>query len=76
MSPKSARLTMVNFIRIRGIHHLLTDEATVSLVLSLCVSHLGYCNSVLYGLPGHHHKQSAENPKHVCMLSTKKIKMG
>ena len=42
---------MVNFIRIRNICHLLTDEATSSLLLSLCVSHLDYCNSVLYGLP-------------------------
>ena len=42
---------MLNFIRIRSIHHLLTEEATSSLVLSLCVSHLDYCNAVLYGLP-------------------------
>ena len=34
-----------------SIHHLLTQEATSSLLLSLCVSHLDYCNSVLYGLP-------------------------
>ena len=40
-----------NFITIRGIHHLLTDEAASSLVLSLCVSHLDYCNTALYGLP-------------------------
>ena len=38
-------------IRIRGIHHLLTEEAASSLVLSLCVSHLDYCNTALYGLP-------------------------
>ena len=42
---------MLNFLRIRSIHHLLTKDATSSLVLSLCVSHLDYCNSVLYGLP-------------------------
>ena len=42
---------MANFIRIRGIHHLLTEEAACSLVLSLCVSHLDYCNAALYGLP-------------------------
>ena len=48
---KTCKAAMVNFIRIRGIHHLLTDEATSSLVLSLCVSHLDYCNSVMYGLP-------------------------
>ena len=42
---------MLNFLRIRSIHHLLTEDTTSSLVLSLCVSHLDYCNSVLYGLP-------------------------
>ena len=42
---------MANFIRIQSIHHLLTDEATSSLLLSSCMSHLDYCNSVLYGLP-------------------------
>ena len=47
---KKCKAAMVNFIRIRGIHHLLTDEAASSLVLSLCVSHLDYCNAVLYGL--------------------------
>ena len=50
-SPKKCKAAMVNFIRIRGIHHLLTDEAASSLVLSLCVSHLDYCNAALYGLP-------------------------
>ena len=48
---KKCKAAMVNFIRIRGIHHLLTDEAASSLVLSLCVSHLKYCNAALYGLP-------------------------
>ena len=47
---KKCKAAMVNFIRIRGICHLLIDDATLSLVLSLCVSHLDYCNSVLYGL--------------------------
>ena len=48
---KKCKAAMLNFIRIRGIRHLLTEEATSSLVLSLCVSHLDYCNAVLYGLP-------------------------
>ena len=48
---KKCKAAMLNCVRIRGIHHLLTDEATSSLVLSLCVSHLDYCNAVLYGLP-------------------------
>ena len=48
---KKCKAAMANFIRIRGICHLLTDEAASSLVLSLCVSHLDYCNTALYGLP-------------------------
>ena len=48
---KKCKAAMVNFIRLRGICHLLTDEAASSLVLSLCVSHLDYCNAALYGLP-------------------------
>ena len=48
---KKCKVAMLNFLRIRSIHHLLTEDATSSLVLSLCVSHLDYCNSVLYGLP-------------------------
>ena len=45
------KAAILNFLRIRSIHHLLTEDITSSLVLSLCVSHLDYCNSVLYGLP-------------------------
>lgn len=48
---KKCKATMLNYIRIGSIHHLLTQEATASLVLSLCILHLNYCNSVLYGLP-------------------------
>ena len=48
---KKCKAAMLNFIRIRGICYLLTEEATSSLVLSLCVSHLDYCNAALYGLP-------------------------
>ena len=48
---KKCKAAMANIIRIRGIHHLLTEEAASSLVLSLCVSHLDYCNAALYGLP-------------------------
>ena len=42
---------MLNFLRIKSIRHLLDEEATVGLCLSLCISHLDYCNSALYGLP-------------------------
>ena len=47
---KKCKVAMLNFIRIRSIHHLLTEDATSSLVLSLCISQLDCCNSVLYGL--------------------------
>ena len=42
---------MINFKRIHSIRHLLDNKTTESICLSLCVSHLDYCNSVLYGLP-------------------------
>ena len=48
---KKCQVAMINFIRIRSIHHLLSQDSAASLVLSLCVSHLDYCNSFLYGLP-------------------------
>ena len=73
---KKCKAGVANFIRIRGIRHLLTEEAASSLLLSLCVSHLDYCNAGLYGLPDITHKQDAESGEHVCTLSTKKNKMG
>ena len=48
---KKCKAAMLNFLRIRSNHHLLTEDTASSSVLSLCVSHLDYCNSVLYGLP-------------------------
>ena len=42
---------MFNFLRIKSIRHLLDEDTTASLCLSLCISHLDYCNSFLYGLP-------------------------
>ena len=48
---KKCKAAMLNFIRIRSIHHLLSQDTTASLLLSLCISHLDYCNSTLYGLP-------------------------
>ena len=48
---KKCKAAMLNFIHIRNIRHLLSTEATESLVLSLCVSHIDYCNALLYGLP-------------------------
>ena len=43
---------MLNFLRIKSIRHLLDEDTTMTLCLSLCISHLDYCNSALYGLPG------------------------
>ena len=48
---KKCQWAMINFLRIRSIRHLLNAQAAESLCLSLCISHLDYCNSILYGLP-------------------------
>ena len=42
---------MLNFLRLRSICHLLDTKTTANLCLSLCMSHVDYCNSALYGLP-------------------------
>ena len=60
---KKCKAAMLNFIRIRSIRHLLSQDTTASLLLSLCISHLDYCNSILYGLPNNtirkmHHIQN------------------
>ena len=47
---KKCQCAMINFIRIRSIHHLLDQDTTANLCLSLCISHVDYCNSILYGL--------------------------
>ena len=48
---KICQCAMINFKRIQSIRHLLNNQTTESLCLSLCISHLDYCNSVLFGLP-------------------------
>ena len=48
---KKCKAAMINFIRIWSICHLLTQDITASLVLSLCILYLDYCNSIFYGLP-------------------------
>ena len=50
-ATKKCQVAMINFIKIRNIRHLLDANTTESLCLSLCISHLDYCNAVLYGLP-------------------------
>ena len=48
---KKCQIAMMNFVRIRSIRHLLDVNTTASLCLSLCISHIDYCNSLLYGTP-------------------------
>lgn len=48
---KKGQVAMLNFLKIRSIHQYLDTTTTEHLVLSLCMSHINYCNSVLYGLP-------------------------
>ena len=42
---------MANFQRIKSICHLLNPTTCSNLCVSLCLSHLDYCNSILTGLP-------------------------
>ena len=72
---QKCRSAMFNFLRIKSIRHLLDEDTTESLCLSLCISHLDYCNSLLYGLPDTSIAKIAKNTKHVCMLSVKKIQI-
>jgi len=44
---------MINFLRIKRIRQYLTKQATEILVLSLVISHLDYCNAILYGIADH-----------------------
>ena len=48
---KKCTTAMVSFQMIRLIHRYLTKDAATKLVLALVISHLSYCNSILYGLP-------------------------
>ena len=45
---KKCQTTMYNYFKIRSIRYFWIPP-TAHLCLSLCVSHLDYCNSVLYG---------------------------
>ena len=47
---KKCQTAMMNFVCIKSIRHLLDNNTTTSLCLSLCISHIDYCNSLLYGL--------------------------
>ena len=48
---KKCKAAMINYFKIKSIRPLLDVKTTARLCLSLCISHLDYCNSVLYGLP-------------------------
>ena len=41
---------MFNYFKIKSIRKFLTKEATEGLCLSLVISHLDYCNVILYGI--------------------------
>ena len=45
------KLAMANLQRIKSIRHLLDEATTANLCISLCILHLDYANSILYGLP-------------------------
>ena len=45
------RTALTNWNKIKSIRNILTQEATQTLVLRLCISHLDYCNVILAGLP-------------------------
>lgn len=47
---KQCKTAMLNYFRIKSIRKYLSREATETLVLSLVVSHLDYCNIILYGI--------------------------
>lgn len=47
---RKCRTSMLNFFKIKSIRKYLTREATEILCLSLVISHLDYCNVVLYGV--------------------------
>ena len=48
---KKCQAAMFNYFKIKGIRRLLDIPTATRLCLSLCISHLDYCNSLLYGLP-------------------------
>ena len=48
---KKCQAAMLNYFKIRSIRCILDVPTTTRLCLSLCISHLDYCNSLLYGLP-------------------------
>ena len=48
---KQAKKAMINYVNIRNIRKYLNKGMCETLVLSLVITHLDYCNSILYGVP-------------------------
>ena len=48
---KKCMTAVLSFQRIKLIQRYLTKDAATTLVLGLVISHLDFCNSILYGLP-------------------------
>ena len=47
---RKCHAAMLIYLRIKRIRHYLTKDATEILTLSLVISHLDYCNVILYGI--------------------------
>ena len=47
---RKCRTAMLNYFTIKSTRKYLTKDATEILVLSLVISHLDYCNVILYGI--------------------------
>ena len=60
---------MLNIQHIKNIRHLLTQEATETLVLGTVMSHLDYCNGILAGLLD----VDISRMKHVQNITTKMV---
>ena len=71
-TTKKCQAAIINYLHIRNIHHLLTDNACETLLLHLCVSHLDYANALLYGLPAIT-IDKFQRIQNMCTFSLKKI---
>lgn len=49
-SIRKCKTAMLNYFKIKSIRQYLSSDATETLVLSLVISHLDYCNVILYGI--------------------------
>ena len=65
---------MSNFTCIKAIWKYLTKQACITLVISLCITHLDSGNALLYDLPKIH-KETTNGPKHMCQTCTAMLKV-